>query len=627
MVKQPHDITPKPDGTGPLHAALEALPLGIIITDKGGKIIDANAQACVLLQLKQNVRQTLKGKKLSYLFPFSHGHVSGARLEPGETKSVQLREFPDLCVVTTLVKNSTDNVSLTILDKKLFGSYFGTAPSMNALNAVYKRISRKESEGVVIYDAEAKIVFANDRAAENIGIDRVALEGLSTRKLIESKFTDNHMALNVIVEKTVMSQMATYPRTGKTVCLIGYPIVNTAGNVILAVIVERDLTTNILPAVSLANELELITLMKREFEAKNLPPVSESSFVRNSPAMRKVLETAHRYSRNKYRDFLILGDPGTSPGMLARFIHDNSDRKNEPFVEIDGSSRDAKRLETLLFGSESGAGNLGEAPRLRHYGLLEAVGRGTVFIDNVQNADAHAQSRIMAYLNKHSLFRVGGKEWRKSRAFVIFGATAGPDGPGRGKKFMASLRDRLSRSTLKLPPLTSRKEDILDLAQEELTRLNLLYGVSKYLDNQATEILMSRDFKVNVRELLVSIHQAALFSATPQIGEFLRLHFDSIVPGECGAEKKPEVDLPPELPTMSIPLDKLPGYESMKEKGLPETMMTIEKKLILEAIADCGTTRDLAAILGISQSGVFRKLRKHDLSLPGKIPPEDQDRS
>jgi PAS domain S-box-containing protein len=614
MVLPPHENDGPIASNLTLSLALEGLPLGIILTDSQGTIIEANSHIATFLQRTQNIE--LIDRPLSDIFPISHGQILSVLSDSKEFESIQLQELPDLCVLVVPIKDIFTGLSITVMDKKIIGSYFGSAPSLTVLNKVYDRILNHDSHGVIVYDTQGRIVLVNNSAAKSLGVLKEDLEGLSIFQINEAKLTDNHIALDVLVKKCVLSQITRYSKTGKTVCLVGFPILNHAGEVILVVVTERDLTSNLETNVSSSNEWELISIINEELDGQIVPSVKDNSFVQNSPAMSKALDIAYKFARNQSQEILILGDPGTEVGKIARYIHDNSTRHHAPFTEINCAIMEDKTLDALIFGRESES--FGERSYNSGAGLLEAVGKGSIFLKNIEKLSLTFQVKLFNFMSNKEFYKLEGNEPILSKATLIFSTSVNLENLVKENLFINELYNSLSPNVVSVPPLKSRREDILDMAREELKRLNLHYGVAKYLDQEAALVLMSHDYPGNTRELYNAIHQAALFSATPNIGSFLKAYFSSEdVPFFFDRKHKEQKVLP------AIPGDKIPGFKTIKDSGLSRTLGAIEKRLLLETLNNCRSTREMASILGISQASVSRKLRKYRIDAPGKYYQEE----
>jgi TyrR family helix-turn-helix protein len=184
--------------------------------------------------------------------------------------------------------------------------------------------------------------------------------------------------------------------------------------------------------------------------------------------------------------------------------------------------------------------------------------------------------------------------------------------------FLPELLAALRPYSINIPSLRDRQKDIVDLAWAELVRLNRRFGVAKFLDPLALEILYTQYYPGNVRELKNVIYQAVIFSSTPEIGPFLRLLFNSR--NLNGAHKRdpqlPEIEIIPPLDPPQITLD-------LKGNNLATTLKNFEKSLLTEASNKCRNTREMAQLLGVSQASVSRKLKKYKVNSPGTTPKKD----
>jgi hypothetical protein len=217
-----------------------------------------------------------------------------------------------------------------------------------------------------------------------------------------------------------------------------------------------------------------------------------------------------------------------------------------------------------------------------------------VLLDDVSEMPLALQSKLLTFLETRSFRRLAGSRILKSEAAVIACSRRDLRELAESKRFRSDLHIRLGMFSLAVPPLRERREDVLELARQEMARLNGRYGADKELDPEALRAILGHPFPGNVRELLDCLHQAVLLSDRPQIGEFVARILESSRPGQ-----------PVGGPAATLSEDRL--SENLNES---------ERLSLMKAIATCRNTREMAERLGISQAGVSRKLKKHGLPLP-----------
>ncbi len=175
-----------------------------------------------------------------------------------------------------------------------------------------------------------------------------------------------------------------------------------------------------------------------------------------SPQIRRIREELRR-GRGQASTVLIQGETGTGKGVLAREIHGESDRRDEPFVHVDCASLSIQTIESELLGHEKGAFPGASRPRR---GRFEAAEGGTVFLDEIADLDLELQSRLLRVLSERTFERVGGGRALPMRARVIAASCHPLQAAVSRGSFRRELYYRLNVLHFELPPLRDRLDDI-----------------------------------------------------------------------------------------------------------------------------------------------------------------------
>jgi two-component system response regulator AtoC len=256
----------------------------------------------------------------------------------------------------------------------------------------------------------------------------------------------------------------------------------------------------------------LVKMAFNENGDKQSPGIQESRSVKivtQDAAMLRLLDLAKQVADSSASVF-IQGESGTGKELFARFIHENSSRRNRPFVAVNCSALPESLLESELFGHEKGAftGAVSRKP-----GKFELANGGTILLDEITEMQFHLQPKLLRVLQEHEIDRVGG--YRPIGLDVRVIATTNrdiKDAIGKGD-FREDLFYRLNVIPLKIPPLRERKNDVLLLAQHFIEKYNKIDGRSvKSMTNEAINKLMNLTFNGNVRELENLIQRAVLLS-------------------------------------------------------------------------------------------------------------------
>ncbi|MFH1000345.1 MAG: sigma-54 dependent transcriptional regulator [Bacteroidota bacterium] len=221
----------------------------------------------------------------------------------------------------------------------------------------------------------------------------------------------------------------------------------------------------------------------------------------------------------------ITGETGTGKDLVAKAIHYNSDRKNEPFIAVNVSAIPSELIESELFGYEKGAFTGANA---RKIGKFEEANKGTLFLDEIGDMDLNMQSKILRVLQENELSRVGGNTLIKIDTRIIIATHKNLADQVRIGKFREDLYYRLLGLPIHIPPLRDREGDVLILARSFIDSFCSENSLpSKTLSPKAQEKLKNYHFPGNVRELKSVIELATVLSNNKVI-EDIDLNFSSL---------------------------------------------------------------------------------------------------
>ena len=172
---------------------------------------------------------------------------------------------------------------------------------------------------------------------------------------------------------------------------------------------------------------------------------------------------------------MILGESGTGKEVMARFIHNQSLRKDGPFVPVECSAMPGSLIESELFGYERGAFTGAERTKK---GLIESADKGTLFLDEIGDLGVELQTRLFRFVEERSLRRLGALSTVPVDCRIVCATNQDLAAKIKAGTFREELFYRLSVVTVKLPPLRERPEDIPHLARFFLERFSRRYGKS-----------------------------------------------------------------------------------------------------------------------------------------------------
>lgn len=234
-----------------------------------------------------------------------------------------------------------------------------------------------------------------------------------------------------------------------------------------------------------------------------------------SSAIRDLLEQVRGVAASKM-SVLILGETGTGKELVARAIHDQSGRRDEPFVAVNCAALPETLLESELFGYVKGA--FTGADREKR-GLFESANRGTLFLDEVGETSPALQAKLLRALEAQEIRPVGGSQVRRIDVRFVSATNCDLEAAVEQSAFRRDLYYRINTATLLVPPLRRRRVDIPFLAQHFAEEFGVAGAQRIVLDEEFLEALTSREFRGNVRELRNTVERAiALADPTEPIG-------------------------------------------------------------------------------------------------------------
>lgn len=313
---------------------------------------------------------------------------------------------------------------------------------------------------------------------------------------------------------------------------------------------------------------------------------SFSNIIGKSQAMKAVFELIKAAAPTR-STILLQGESGTGKELVARAIHVNSNRADEPFVIVNSGSLPPDLLESHLFGHVKGA--FTGAVTLKK-GLFEAADKGTIFFDEISSINLETQAKLLRVMQEKEFMRLGGTETIKVDTRIIAATNTDIEEMIALKTFRKDLFYRLNVIKIDLPPLRQRKDDIPLLVKhfiEVYGRENgrEVEGVSE----DVYEILDAHDWPGNVRELENLIERAVVFSRSKIITR------ESLPPLLLARDASPDGRL-------GTPEESL---------DLKERTQTFQKKIILTALKKTrGVQKQAAGLLGVKPTTLNEMIKR-----------------
>ncbi len=314
---------------------------------------------------------------------------------------------------------------------------------------------------------------------------------------------------------------------------------------------------------------------------------SFENIIGSSPGMEEIYRLASQVAKSD-ATVLLLGESGTGKELLARAIHVNSPRKDQPFVTINCGALPENLIESELFGHKKGAFTGAISDRA---GKFEMADGGTLLLDEIGELQSHLQVRLLRALQDGSIDKVGSTAPLTVDVRVIAATNRDLEKEVNDGNFREDLYYRLCVVPINLPPLRERKDDIPLLADYFLTKYSKKTGSSKpKIEKGALKALMEYHWPGNVRELENHVERMVVMTQTG------RITTDDI-PVRIASSPAASGDLLGDLPESGIKLDEL------------------EKTLITKALEKCNKNQSKTArYLGITRNTLLYRMEKYGIA-------------
>ena len=263
-----------------------------------------------------------------------------------------------------------------------------------------------------------------------------------------------------------------------------------------------------------------LAVFTRVFE----PPWHQrQTIVAKSHGMCEVIDLAKRVAASEIETILLEGESGTGKELIAKLLHNESRRGNQPFIAINCAAVPETLLESELFGYEKGSFT---DARNSKRGLLEVADKGTLFLDEIEELPLKLQAKLLRVLDDRSYRRLGGLEDLRSDVRIVAATNQDLSVAVTLGAFRRDLYYRVNVIQLTIPPLRERRDDILPLARFFIDIFNHKFKRNiQALPGEAGRLLLAYDWPGNVRELRNLIERSVLLAEGESISaDSLPLH-------------------------------------------------------------------------------------------------------
>lgn len=369
-----------------------------------------------------------------------------------------------------------------------------------------------------------------------------------------------------------------------------YPIYEN-GKIIAAVSVNRNITkVGILTEKVIRLQKELYSGQQKRQKKNNGTIFDFDDIIGKSDTIKQTIDTAKKFALN-FSPVIIQGETGTGKELFAQGIHNYSSRANGPFVAVNCAAIPDSLLEGLLFGTCKGAFTGAEDKR----GLFEEAAKGTLFLDEINSMSMALQTKLLRVLQNKTVRRLGGNKEIEVYPRIISATNLDPIESIAKNQLRNDLYYRLAVTTLVVPPLRDRLDDIPILAKHFIEKNNKMMGKNiQNISEDVLEIFYRYNWPGNVRELEHAIEHAMNMT-------------DSSDTKLCTQH------LPPHMREKFA--HKHHFYKDYKVQNLRQTLFNIEKDIITQELIrnDYNITKTARA-LGVSRQHLQYRLKRLDIN-------------
>ncbi|PWW25586.1 transcriptional regulator with PAS, ATPase and Fis domain [Cytobacillus oceanisediminis] len=446
-----------------------------------------------------------------------------------------------------------------------------------------KEVISSLEEDIMVTNSDGIIIKVSKGSGSHYDVEPEALLGQSVYELERKGVFKPAITPEVLMKKkkVILIQKA---GSGKKILVTGIPVFNEVGNIEHIVSYSYDVSELLVIKEYLNSVEEEMARVKSELDLLRKKSIKMDGIIADSLPMQNIAETIRRI-RDVDVTVLLLGESGVGKSALAKWIHQNSIRKDGPFIEVNCSAIPESIFEAEFFGYEGGA--FTGAKNKGKMGFAEMAKGGTLFLDEIGELSGHLQAKLLKFIQDKKFYRVGGTKPIHADFRLLAATNKDLEKAVQTKEFRQDLFFRLNVVPLKIPPLRERQEDLFALTQYFLQAISKRHNRERHLDKALVDHLLQLEWKGNVRELENLMERMIVTSTS------------SIITKE---------DLPYEYHMQ----EKIDDFIHFDGQSLPSILEEVEKKVLINAKKRYRTTTEIANALGISQPSVVRKLKKYD---------------
>lgn len=491
-----------------------------------------------------------------------------------------------------------------------------SAPEAEAmrLHTLAEAVMEASYDGLCILDANGVILEMNAAYERISGLKRSEWIGRNLdelRKLPASArhWTARYSAAQQVMEGNWPATTLANARGGEMILVTGNPYLGPDGKILNIILNLRNITqlNHLKYQIERGRgETKLADLerFRTGYLQARLKAAGIKDIAIESPIMNKIVSTVLQIA-DFHTSVLLEGETGTGKGVIAQLIHRLSRRAAGPFVEVNCGALPETLVESEFYGYQPGAftGSLRSGKK----GQFELANGGTIFLDEVSELPLISQTKLLKFLDDKMIQPLGGTAPRRLDVRIVAATNKNLRELAQAGQFRKDLLYRLEVIPIYVPALRERREDLRALLYLFIDQFNREFGVNRALGSEALRVLLEYDYPGNIRELRNLM--ARLVLTTREL-EITVNDLPDYVRASCPQPALERIAL--ERMTLE-PVENAEGEP--EQVNLREKMQEFERRLLAYYARQCHSTYELADRVGVNQSSVARKLRKHGIAL------------
>ncbi len=563
-------------------AFLNASPNGIAALDMTLKIMISN-------QLAQSGLELFPGAMLSTTLPELTKHAHQVLKANKTAKSIVLNKNNiRYSVLLNPIRQQEKVLGILCIfqDMTAMEKVTSQMKSFQDLSMELDTIIDSSNDGLWICDGDGVVLRMNPASEYLTHIKSADMVGKNMTELVEEGLIDQSVTLEVLKTQKKASILQK-TRHGKELFLTGSPVFDSNGKMFRVVVNERDITEIKTLEKELEEKVALTNQYRQDLLEMQIEEMESRQIIAETPEYMNIIQQAVRLATVD-STLLLLGESGTGKGLVADLIHKYSPRKDHPMIKLNCGSIPESLVESELFGYEKGAftgAGKGGKP-----GKFEMAHKGIIFLDEIAELPLSSQVKLLRFLEDGQISRVGGTANQQVDVRIIAATNRNLKEMVAQKQFRSDLFYRLNVIPLTMPPLRERRDCILPLINHFTEQFCQRYDKQGViLSREALGAMLEYSYPGNVREMINICERVVVMSQD----------------GYVGLEDLP-ASIRDSMATAPVGSEMWHPGQTLKDK-----VDAVEKEILQRALKFHGTQVKMANSLGLNQSTVARKLKKH----------------